>query len=347
MLGCTEKHLIEPTITDDVSWTPDMTVINVGYQRVEMELKENPSDQIVRNLSALTIEALKAGESQYVMIDSLNTLQFVLSTYTSAPALEENTDYQVRFSAVYKNGIVKKGNAVAIHSPDVKGTVLKQIAHPQPVPGVSYGGPTDFTFWQGNMFVLFGSTLVRIDTSTGNWTVLTSAIVEGNHDQLQMTFVQDTLIIVSHGIANDEPMTISWINAHTLGVMRSAGIYPGERPYIVDLTNDGSSLLMLVQHSGINTARFLTADIQTGETISELPDPLTVYKIAVNNGDLWTASSNTYNNRIHKVNPGDFSVLEDYQNPVFLIYEFAWDGDHFWVFDYEQQTYSKLQIEGL
>jgi len=345
--GCTERHPVSPLVTDDVSWIPNMSIIGNGYQRVEMLLDEVPSDQIIRNLKALTIEAQKLGETQYTVTDSLFVLRFVLSGYTSSPVLEEGADYLVRFSAEYRSGVVKKGNAVSIHSPEIKGKVLKQIDHPQPVSGVSFGGPSDFAFWQGKMFVLYWTTLIQIDTSTGNWTVVSNSIVDDSHDRLQMTFVNDTLVIVSHNIAGDGPMTISWINATNMVLIKEADIYPGERPFISDLSNDGSELLMFVQHSASIALRFLRADIETGSIISEVPAPSGMHQIAVSNGNLWLANSYSYDNRIRRVDPITFSVAEEHQNPVFIMYELAWDGTHFWAFDYEMQTYSKLQLEGL
>lgn len=347
LVGCTDRQPIGPTLTDDASWSPDIRVLASGYQRVGVELLEVPSFQIIRNLSSLVIEFQKSGEAQFSPLDTLNILRFVFSSYTSSPRLKQDASYLVRLSAEYKSGEVRKGNAVSVVSPAVRGKILRRIAHPQPIASAFYYSPSDIAFWQGKLFVLYGPTLVRVDTSSGNWSIVSNNIVQQFPDYHQMAFWQDTLLLAYQRIHEATTITLSWMNANSLAQYDEAMLTFSTEHYLRDLAFDGSTLFLLVQPRVSTGYQIIQLNAQTGTILKSSESLPAVHYIAATDGNLWIASNLPFDNRIRQVDPVTFSAQEEHQNPVFSTDHLAWDGANFWVLDYEAQTYTKIRLEGL
>ena len=350
ILGCTEKFTVEPQYTDETGWTPNSTLIGYGYQRIELELNDLPSMQIHRNLLRLLVEYQRVGEADFRVLDTISVVRFIPQSYLSPPRFEQNVNYSVRMTAQYRNGVTRTGNSASFLSPIVRGKILKRIPLPQPDANILYGFPEDFGFRRGELYVLEGRNIVRIDTATGTALVIKNDLGESwGFSSWNMAVLEDTAILAEYIWDRPTEVNVYWFNLNSLDTVKSVKlIIPGEGNPI-DVSYDGSWFYLLwLYYASDGDMQLFKVSTVTGALVESFPRRKgTLGAIALVGTDLWAGSSSHFDNRIRRIDPSTYAALEDHRNPIFSSRDLAWDGAYFWVFDYETQAFAKLQLEGL
>jgi len=326
-----------------------MKLTGNGYQRIQIEFTELPRMQIQRNLSRMVIEYQRTGEPDFRILDTIPFFRFFFSDYVTQPRLEQNVSYSARVAAFYRNGVVQRGNAVSFVSPVVRGKILQRIPLPQPRPGTTYyGRPDDYCFRQGQLYVMEGENLVTIDPHTGSEVIVKDDLWTPRRLYFsRMGIHRDTLLLLEHDFNYHSVVRLYWYNIQNFQLLRSAELgLPGEgNPG--DICYNGRLIYLLWwYYSG--RPQIFELDGVTGAVHRPTErKPISFRGLVLSNDELWAAFSVHFDNRIQRIDPLSTEVYEEHQNPVFNAWDVAWDGTNFWVYDYETQTFAKLELEGM
>lgn len=358
--GCTERLPVDPVYTDDTDWVPPITLTNNGYQRLELTIERPPRKELLRNILSYTVQIRTGQSGQYLDMDTLGGAAIPPSyvylapfyypfIYRSKPVLDYNSDYAVRIAIHYRSGISPSSNEIAFTTPLERGRVLKRLPVPSKVPYDSYWFGDFIAFHKGSLLILRDEQLFRIDTATGQSTLLNSNFVPRTNDPNEtfrnLTVAGDTAYTF-YGYMDH--FRIVSLNLNTLQVDSSLKIsYPGR--YLVNMTCQGSSLYALWESSC--RQQFTVVDRETGQLVDTLPSaPSRIpypYAIASDGRNLWHSYTSWYDNRIIQFDPFTLTFWQEHRNPLFSSESLAWDGANFWVVDQETRTIAKLQLEGL
>jgi len=357
--GCTEKLPLDPIYTDDTDWAPNIALTSNGYQRIRLYVEQPPRKELLRNILFYTAEIRDSRSGENVSIDTLKATAIpaayvyvgagFISTYQSNPILDYGTDYAVRFVVHYRTGVSRYLNDLPFTTPLQRGRVLKRLPVPSKVPSDSYWFGNFLAFHKGSLLILRDEQLFRIDTTTGQSTLLNGNFVPQTNDPNEtfrnLTVAGDTAYTF-YGYMDH--FRIVSLNLNTLQVDSSLEIsYPGR--YLVNMTCRGSSLYALWESSG--RQQFTVVDRETGQLINTLPSaPSRIpypYAITSDGRNFWYSYTSWYDNRIIQFDPSTLTFWQEHRNPLFSSESLAWDGANFWVVDLETNTIAKLQLEGL
>ena len=93
-------------------------------------------------------------------------------------------------------------------------------------------------------------------------------------------------------------------------------------------------------------------DARTGEVVEAFP-PFTAEfgvdteNFAFDGSDLWYGTEVSFDNRILRFDTAGGFTAPQHRNPIYRPAGLAWDGTHFWVYEFETNSFAKLQLEGL
>ncbi len=365
-VSCTEKVGIEPGFSDITDWAPDMTVEHNNYRRVELHFSELPQLEVERNLYRLFVQFRKPSETEFRSLDSLD-LEFrrwLTSRYLTEPVLQENTEYECRVLVQYRNGVEQVSNTVRLVTPVVKGQIVDSIAYPPPFE-CSHCSPVAFGFSETSILVLSSrDELIRSDRSTLEATRLLSDFVPSDKYSAYfrgITVYADTAILAENSASEPGKMTVVRVNLATLEIDKSLKIpFPVEQDIVYGqiIHYDGAEIYVLWNiisaansEDGPSQQQIARLNAVTGEAVEVFPafdaqvdhDDVLIFDGA----DFRIAINDDFDNRIAGFDPNGGIVPPVHRNPVFRSRQVAWDGDNFWVFDYQIASFVKLKLEGL
>jgi len=134
--GCTEKLPLTPVYSSTTDWTPQISIDQNGYQRVEILIDRPTRKELWRNISSLTLQARTSTTPVYYDIDTLagsyaaptqsygRWSQYTFSrnpVWTTAPTTHSAS--QPHFGTGERNF----SNELAVRTPPGVGKILKQI----------------------------------------------------------------------------------------------------------------------------------------------------------------------------------------------------------------------------
>lgn len=361
--GCTEKLPVDPVYTDDTDWIPSITLTNNGYQRVELTIERPPRKELLRNILSYTLQVRPGQSGEYVDIDTLRGDAIPPSYvypgpyyypyyYRSGPILDYGTNYAARIAVHYRSGIAPSSNEIAFTTPLERGRVLKRLPMPSKVPYDTYGFNEFLAFHKGSLLILRDEQLFRIDTATGQPTLLKSSFVppadDPNKTFRTLTVIGDTAYTFFYSM--DHFMLVS-LDLNSLQVDSSLSVSHSGW-YLTDLIAQGFDLYSLWSSSSSARQQFAIIDRQSGQLLHVYPDvpgrlPVLSGEISSDGTNLWFSSVSWYDNRIIRFDPSMLTFWEQHRNPIFSPTGLVWDSANFWVIDQATRTIAKLQLEGL
>jgi len=357
--GCTEKLPLDPIYTDDTDWAPSIALTSNGYQRITLYVEQPPRKELLRNILFYTAEIRESRSGVDVSIDTLKVTAIpaayvylgpgYISTYQSSPILEYGTDYTVRFVVHYRTGISRYLNELPFTTPLERGRVLKRVPLPPEILNDSYGAGDILAFHNASLLILRNEKLVRVDTASGQPTLLKSDFAPPtshlNETFRSLTVAGDTAYTF-YGSMNH--FRIVSLNLNTLQVDSSLNISNPDWN-LINMVCQGSSLYALWESSG--RQQFTLVDRQNGQLANTLPSaPARIpypYTVVSDGSNFWYSHMSWYDDRLIQFDPSTLTFWEEDRNPVFSTEGLAWDGANFWVVDLETDTIAKLQLEGL
>jgi hypothetical protein len=356
--GCNEKLPFQPTFTDDTDWIPSIVLSHNDYQRIQIGIEEPTRKELLRNIVSYAVQIRTSGAAEYVSSDTIKGTvippRYIFEQpvgwypYDSRPVLEYGTSYSVRLSINYRTGSSRFSNEIAFTSPPERGKVLRRISIPANV-YVDFG--TFLLFHNGDLMIIMGSNITKMDTATGQAVLLKNDFHAPYDTPLpwfqSITVCGDTLLTFYANQAFAQYTLVS-LNLQTLQVDSSTKVsVPGK--HLEGLVYRGTDVYSLWSSNG--REEFVVLDRGTGQPLQTLPEFSSVFPppttFASDGSSLWFSSIGDYDNRVIRFDPSDAAFIEQQRNPVFQPQGLTWDGNHFWVIDLESRTLVKLELQGL
>ena len=358
-ISCTKEYPLEPIYSDDTNWTPSIIVSQNGYQRIQLGIGTVPRQELLRNISSYIVTIKRSGDSVVVEQDTLSGTfsrlrpsnpPYYWSYFLSNPILEYNTDYSVQLAVQYRQGNIRTSSQQEFLTPLERGRVLKTI----PLPSGNAYGPFDdvITFLNGSIMLLRGQgELFSIDTASGQSTSLTPFLFPPNAVRnISFLAASKGYVLAPYNPDGDWNRTII-MRFNPLTLVRDTSLVV-DRPgwYVGGLAGDTGQVMILCGDAD-GRQRFISMDAETGDTL--LTFPLVPWRVdaffgmAFDGASIWVPKVETFNNTLISYNADDLGIIAEERNPVFQTHGLAWDGQYFWVIDWEHHTICKIQLGGL
>lgn len=343
LLGCTERVPIAPQYTEDTSWTPTINLIGSGYQRFGIDIDDPPDKQITRNIHQYVVEYRPPGADAFTPLDTASSVRFLPSGYdTPAPILQEGEEYSVRMVAEYRNGVRRESNVLTFVCPVTRGKVLRRIAMPVEAQNLSLLG---MGFHNRNLLALFENRLFRVDTSSGNVVLLKT--IDLFYSFPQIAIHGDTLVLVDQGWFFG-PILYSFFDLNALDFVGNGfAVELEENAQLDKIAYDGRHIFLTTLTFEPLMQQLHKIDAVTGETISTSSkfEPV-LNKFVIADNRLWSVVyASTYDLRMQSFDPQTLDLQRDFQHPVYHGTDLAWDGAHFWTWDFDTRSFVKIALE--
>ena len=356
--GCTEKLPLTPVYSSTTDWTPQISIDQNGYQRVEILIDRPTRKELWRNISSLTLQARTSTTPVYYDIDTLagsyaaptqSYGRVVPIYFQSKPRLDYSTDYSFRVAAHFGTGERNFSNELAVRTPPGVGKILKQIRQSDG----NFDPPFFFlSFHRGSLLALEFQEIARIDTATGQRVSLKlnfSPPYDRSQYFLAFTVAGDTAY--SYYRSGDDYFTqrLVALDLTTLRVDSTKTISTPGKTLATIVAHRGELYGFWWTSSGNQQAGIINP--HTGEVtswFSETPSFIGMPSDISSNGtSIFYCRDASFDNRIVALDQLTMNPANENRNPVFSSTGLAWDGANFWVVDIETRSYTKIKLEGM
>lgn len=364
--GCTERMPLDPIQTNDSDWAPGISIYRNDYQRIELNVTSPPRKELLRNILFYTAHFRKPGSTSDLAVDTLNG-KLIDATYVyqgprpydflyhSKAILDYSSDYTVRFVVHYGTGVLRNQDDLRFTTPSARGSVVRRL----PIPGRTAGAYEALyiriAFHGGDLIVRRDEQLFKIDTATGQATLLKQDFrpsTDRGYQQFQPLFVIGDTILTYYLDNPAQKLTLMSLDINTLKVDTSIMITAPGYFLACTIGPDSNLYAFCINQSG---NRVVVVYRRTGQLVQTLPVVPPLFALdpswgaSLNFDGTWFCYSSLgeFDNRIVRYDPSTFAVAEQQHNPVFAPFGLAWDGANFWTVDIETWTIVKLELGGL
>lgn len=346
-MGCTEKITVEPTYTNNTSFTPEITIDDNYFNRISIRTKNIMPFKDRRNVKQGIFLYKLSDQSEYTLLKASALYPTTTTGHTESDSIfESNKSYDVKRQIIYRDGTIRESNIVTFTAAEIEGNILEKIkVTPITSPKTMFNipsyyindYPTGLGYYNNKLYANNElGMLVELDLSTKQVKIKSDNWYPNFADAFNISPKQNGLIF------NYDWHRIYSYNLETLTAVDTIQI----NGTFLNMVEYGDSLCLISNRDQNYNLVIFEYDIINNAVTK---DPVIIsdhlYSIIKANNNLISASwFSKLNIRLHSFTPFGFTISKDHGKriPVYDSKGLAWDGQNYWTYDPWNQEFVKF-----